>query len=104
MLKERAKEVAASVALCDMILLCVSFFAAFLIRFRILPQWSPDLLEAELSHFLWLLFLSIFTFHILLRAGGVYGSLRRVNLLDIPLLVAKPIALGSLFLGAVIFL
>jgi exopolysaccharide biosynthesis polyprenyl glycosylphosphotransferase len=104
MLKERAKEVAASVALCDMILLCFSFFAAFLIRFRLLPQWSPDLQEADLSHFLWLLFLSIFTFHILLRMGGVYESLRTKSLLDIPLLVAKPIVLGSLFLGAVIFL
>src|SRR5262249_47880354 len=57
----------------------------------------------NLGNFFWLLFLSIPTFYLLLRTGGVYKSLRTRSFLDLPLLLAKPIGLGGLFLGAAIF-
>ncbi len=104
MLKERAKEVAAAVALADMLLLCVSFFVAFQIRFHLLPRLDSSLRTAHFSNFVWLLFLSLPTFHILLRLSGIYESLRTRSFMDLPLLVAKPVALGGLFLGATIFL
>ena len=103
MLKEKAREVAAAVALCDMLLLVVSFLLAFLIRFRILPLLSSDLQTSNLSHFVWLLFLSIPVFLILLWLGGIYDSLRTRHLLELPVLIARPILLGGLVLGAAIF-
>jgi exopolysaccharide biosynthesis polyprenyl glycosylphosphotransferase len=102
-LKERAREVAAIVALCDILLLCLSFFAAFAVRFYLLARWDPSLPIISLANLLWLPFLSIFVFSILLRWGGVYGSLRNKNLLDTALMLAKPILLGGLILGSVIF-
>jgi exopolysaccharide biosynthesis polyprenyl glycosylphosphotransferase len=104
MLKERAKEVAAAVALADMLLLCLAFLVAFQIRFHLLPRLDSSLRTAHISNFVWLLVLSLPTFHILLRLSGVYESLRTRAFLDLPLLVAKPVALGGLFLGAAIFL
>jgi exopolysaccharide biosynthesis polyprenyl glycosylphosphotransferase len=103
MLKEKAKEVAAAVAIGDMLLLCLSFFLAFWIRFWVLPKLDPTLPYSDLANFVWLLLLSIPVFHFLLRLGGVYGSLRTRGFLDFPLLVAKPVALGGLILGAAIF-
>jgi exopolysaccharide biosynthesis polyprenyl glycosylphosphotransferase len=100
-LKERANEVAAAVALADMALLCASFFIAFAIRSWALPQLHHEL--PELGRFIWLLGVSIPTFYILLRFGGVYDSLRTQSFFDLPFLVAKPVVLGGLFLGAVIF-
>jgi len=103
LLKERAKEVAAAVALGDMLLLCLSFFLAFEIRFWLFPRWNPYLPLVDLGRFSWLLLLAMPTFHLLLRLGGVYDSLRTRSLLDLLVLVAKPVAMGGLFLGAVIF-
>jgi exopolysaccharide biosynthesis polyprenyl glycosylphosphotransferase len=103
MLRERAREVAAAVAFCDVLLLCLAFFLAFGLRSEILPRLSRDLPGVSLSNLLWLLLLSIPTFHLLLRKGGVYKSLRTRSFLDLPVLLAKPIALGGLFLGAAIF-
>jgi len=102
-LKEKAKELAAVVALCDMLLLCLSFLLAFVIRFWMLPLLDPSMVSIALRKFVWLLFLSIPTFHLLLRLGGIYGSLRTRSFLDLPLLVAKPVALGGVILGAAIF-
>ena len=84
MLKERAKEVAAAVMLGDALLFCGSFFAAFLLRARLLPRWYPSLPYVHVSMFMWILFLAVPLFCVLLWFGGVYESLRTSSLPQLP--------------------
>ncbi len=102
-LKERAKEIAAIVAVCDIAIVCLSFFCAFAVRCYVLPAWNSSLPSVKLSDFLWLPVLSVVIFSILLRWGGVYDSLRNRGMLDIGILVARPVILGGLILGSMIF-
>ena len=103
MIKERAKEVALLVALSDGIVLCLAFVAALQLRSGLLARYYPSLHSLPASNYLWLLPVSIPTFCILFWVAGLYDSLRTKPLLDFPLMVLKPVALGALFLGAVIF-
>jgi len=103
MLKERAKELALLVALLDAVLVGVSFLLAYLLRFHLLVILNPTLPELSFGHTLWLPLLSIPTFYVLLAMGGVYDSYRTRPMKELPIRVGKPVALGGLFLGAVIF-
>ncbi|HXC67099.1 MAG TPA: sugar transferase [Nitrospiraceae bacterium] len=103
MLKERAKELATIVAILDMALLGCAFFAAILVRNFLLPLFSPDITILSISRFLWLLGVSVPTFYVLFRATGVYDSVRTKSMPELIGRVAKPTALGGLFLGFLIF-
>src|SRR5439155_11442455 len=104
MLKERAKEVAYLVALVDIVLVWVAFLVAYFVRFELAGAWDPTLPLLTPAKSLWLPVLSMPTFYVLFAAAGVYASLRTRPVRDLPWLVGKPVALGGLFLGAVIFL
>ena len=91
------------VAFCDLLLLVTAFAMAFLIRSHSLPHQFPTLPPLVMAESLWLFVLSLPTFHLLFRLGGVYESLRARPLSGIPFLVAKPVFLGGLFLGSAIF-
>jgi exopolysaccharide biosynthesis polyprenyl glycosylphosphotransferase len=103
MLKERAKEVAFFVVLCDLVLLAVSFQIAYFLRFRLLTMWDPNLPDLILRHVLWLPLLSMPIFYVLFAWAGLYDSLRTRPLKEFPLLVARPLVVGGSVLGSVIF-
>ncbi len=104
MLKERAKEISLLVAVVDALLVGVSFLLAYFLRFHVLVLGDPGPPALTLGRTLWLALVSVPTFYILFAWSGLYGSLRTKAIHELPLTVAKSVALGGLFLGAVIFL
>ena len=104
MLKERAKEVSFLMALTDALLVGASFLLSYMVRFHVLSRMDPDLPALTVGRTLWLPLISIPTFYLLFAWWGVYDSLRTRAIRELPLLVLKPLAVGGLFLGSVIFL
>ena len=88
----------------DALLVGVSFLLAYFLRFHVLVLGDPGPPALTLGRTLWLALVSVPTFYILFAWSGLYGSLRTKAIHELPLTVAKSVALGGLFLGAVIFL
>lgn len=104
MLRERAREVAFLVSLLDAGLVLIAFAIAYYLRFELLSLWDSSLPVLSFGHTVWLPIIAMPVFYVLFTTSRVYSSLRTRPLKELPLLVARPVALGGLFLGSVIFM
>jgi len=103
MLKERARQVSTMVAFLDMVLLALSFLAAFYLRSEILTVQIEALSSVTLSSHLWMLFAALPIFHVLFRAFHLYDSFRTATYPRILIMVAKPFLLSIPLLGSLVF-
>ncbi|HET6465842.1 MAG TPA: sugar transferase [Nitrospiria bacterium] len=101
MLRQRAKLVAASVYLGDLILIVIAFFLAYWVRDAFFSDSYGKLVEVD--RYLWLLLFIVPTWSFLLYYFRLYRSFRTKKLWTEPLALLKVVLAGTLLLGAAIF-
>lgn len=101
MLRQRAKLVASSVYISDLILIVTAFFLAYWIRDTFFSDPYGKLVEID--KYLWLLLFIIPTWSFLLYYFQLYQSFRTKQFWAEPLAISKAVLLGTLLLGAAIF-
>jgi len=101
MLRQRAKLVSSSVYVSDLILIVTAFFLSYWIRDRFLSVPYGKLVPIDA--YLWLLLLILPTWSFLMYYFGLYASFRTKPLWAEPLAILKVVLLGTLLVGATIF-
>src|ERR1700681_3553082 len=106
MLKERARILAVSIFLLDLILVSAAFLCAFLVRSSVMPRLAPQAFPSSLyplSSYLLLLPLALLIWGALLLSSGRYRSHRTVPLLDEAWAVVRVCASGAIIFTLALF-
>src|SRR5437763_15961521 len=106
MLKERARILAVSIFLLDLILVSAAFLCAFLVRTSVMPRLAPHSFPASLyplSSYLLLLPVPLLLWGVLLLSSGRYRSHRTVPLLDEAWAIVRVCASGSIIFTLALF-
>lgn len=101
MLRQRAKLVASSLYIGDLILVVAAFLLGYWIRDTFLSESYDHLVEIE--RYLWLLIIVVPTWSFLMYYFGLYESFRTKAIWAEPLAISKVVLFGTLILGAAIF-
>ncbi|MFY9822822.1 MAG: sugar transferase [Thermoanaerobaculia bacterium] len=106
MLKERARILAVSIFLLDLLLVSAAFLCAFLVRSAVMPKLAPHAFPSSLyplSSYLLLLPLALLIWGGLLLSSGRYRSHRTVPLLDEAWAIVRVCASGAILFTLALF-
>jgi exopolysaccharide biosynthesis polyprenyl glycosylphosphotransferase len=104
MLSERDKAYRFTLASADVLVLLVAFIGAYALRNTFLNPFLNDLQAPGIGKYAWLLTWAVPVYLWLLYRGGAYDLALRSGPFEMLLLVSRPMMLGTMMLGSVIFL